>query len=89
MNHNDDVRACGECEPVTSLLVRAVAAVLQVHLHLHVWQSARDCHRLIVTSVVYYDDEIDNPMRHDFIVRLAQRTRGVICRHHHHNFLAV
>ena len=60
-----------------------------MHLHLHVWQGARNRHRLVVTGVVYHDDEIDNAMRHDFIVSLAQCARGVIRRHHYHNFLAV
>src|SRR5436305_1142002 len=49
-----------------------------MHLHLHVWQGARDCHRLIMTGVVYDDYEIHNAMRHDFVVSLAQRARGVI-----------
>jgi hypothetical protein len=60
-----------------------------MYLHLHVWQGARDCYRLIVTGIVYDDYKIDYSVRHDFIISLAQCTRRVIRGHHHHNFLGV
>jgi hypothetical protein len=60
-----------------------------MHLDLHVWQRARDCHSLIVTGVVYDDYKIHYAVRHDFIISLAQCTRRVIRGHDHHNFLAV
>ena len=76
-------------EPVTSFLIRAVTAIFRVHLNLCVRQCARNCHGLIVTSVVHHDHEIHNAMCHDFIVSLAQCARGVIRGHYYHNFLAV
>jgi hypothetical protein len=54
-----------------------------------VLQGARDCYGLIVTGIVYDDYKIHYAVRHDFIVSLTQRARGVIRGHYYHNFLAV
>jgi hypothetical protein len=42
-----------------------------MHFHLNVWQGARDCHGFIVAGVVYYYHQINDAMRHHFIVSLA------------------
>src|SRR5947208_9247966 len=60
-----------------------------MHFHLDVWEGACYRHRFIATCVVDDNDEIDNVMRHDFVVSLAQGARGVIGRHYYHDFLAV
>ena len=58
-------------------------------LHLNIWQGARDRHGFIVACVVDDNDQIDNAMRHHFIVSLTQCACRVIRGHHHYNFLAV
>ena len=88
MNHDDDVGAGCKREPVTSLLISAVAAIFRMHLHLHVLERARDLHRFIIARVVHHYDKIDNPLLHDFVVGPFQRARGVVGRHHHDDFLA-
>src|SRR4029079_773673 len=89
MNHDDDVRPRSECDPIAGLLVSAIAAIHRVYLHLHLRQRARDRYGIIVTGIVDNDNEIDDSLRHNFIVSLAQRSRRVIGGHHDNNFLTV
>ena len=89
MNHDDNACSGSKREAVTSLLIRAIAQVDRMHLHLHAIECARDRDRVIVTGIVHDDDKIDNPVRHHFFISLPQRARRVIGRHHDNNFLAV
>ena len=89
MNHDHDVRACGQREPVARLLIRAIAAVHRMHFHLHAIQRAGDRHGFILARIIHHDDKIDNIMRHHFFVSLAQSARGVIRRHHYDDLLAI
>ena len=89
MNHDDDVRAGREGEAIARLLISAVAAIDRMHFHLHLRQRSGDGHRIVMTRVVHDDDEIDDPLGHDFVVGLAQGAGRVIRGHHDNNFLAV
>ena len=89
MNHDNNICASGQCEPVTRLLIRAVTAIFRMNLNLDAIKLAGDCHCIVVAGVVDDDHEIDNPLGHHFVVGALQSARGVISGHYHHNFLAV
>jgi hypothetical protein len=89
MNHYDDVSPGGKRAPVASLLVRAIAAIHRVNLHLHSIKCARDRDSLISAAVVHHDNKIDNAVRHHLLISLSQRAGRIISRHHYDNLLAV
>src|SRR5690349_19592956 len=89
MNHDDDVRACCQCEAITSLLICAVAAIFWMHLYLDAIQRASDRDRIVMTCIIHHDDQIDNSLRHYFVVGALQSEGGVVSRHYHHNFLGI
>jgi hypothetical protein len=58
-------------------------------LDLHVLQGARDGDGVVVAGIIDDDNEIDDSLRHDFVVGPPQRARGVVRWHNDNNFLAV
>ena len=87
MNHDDDVCSGSKRETVTGLLIRAIAAVYRMDLHLDPIKRVRDCRRLILTGIIDNDHKIDNAVRHHLFICLTQSARRVIGRHHDNNFL--
>ena len=89
MDHDDDIGAGGEGEAIAGLLVPAITAVHGMDFQLRLLEGARDGDGFIMAGIIHDDDEIDDPMRHDFVIGLAQCARGIVGGHHHNNLLAV
>ncbi len=88
MDHHHDVRAGGERETITGLLIPTVARVLLMHVDLHALQPARHRHRVIAALVIHEDDQIHDLLLAHFVVSLAHGSGGVIGRHDDDHFFS-
>jgi hypothetical protein len=88
MNHHHDVRTGFQREPVASFLIPAVASVFLVDVDLHAFQIARHRHGVIPAAIIHENDVIHDLLIAHLVVRLAQRFRRVIGRHHDDHFFS-
>ncbi len=89
MDHDDDVAALLDRQPVTGLLVAAVPQVLLVDVDGHLVESASDLDRVVAAVVVDDDDLVDVVLRDHFRVGALERRRGVVRRHHDDDLLVL
>ena len=75
-------------QPIAGLLVAAITPVDLMHMNLHSLQLARDRYGFVAAAIVHQDNQVHQLLLANFLVRLAQRERGIVRRHYHHNFLS-
>ena len=77
-----------KAELITLFLVCSVTAIARLHVHSRVRQGTGYRGGFVIARVIHQDDLIDDFLFHDFGVRLAQSSRGIVSRHHDHDSFA-
>src|SRR2546421_220250 len=86
MNHDDDVSAGIEREPVTGFLVATVTLVDVMDVDLHPFESSGNSDSVIMAAIIHENDGIDELLVAHLGVGLPQGFGGIIRRHYHYNF---
>jgi len=89
MHHNDDIGIGLEGQAVTGFLIGPVTEIARMGMNDGVRQLCSDGSGLVVAGIIDDNNEVDDSLGHNFIVRLSEGLSGVISGHNNDNFLAI
>ena len=89
VDHDDDIRALFQGDPVARFLVCPVAPVVFMDVDPRIREGFRNLDGLVMTFVIHHDHEVNDSLSHDFLIALQDRLLRIIGGHNDDDFFSL